>query len=77
MTVGVSLLLIAAGAILRFAVNVRTIASIDVQTVGVILLVIGVIGLIISLLYMFMWADRRRDLDADRTVVRERRPPRY
>ncbi|MEA2391119.1 MAG: hypothetical protein QOK31_1228 [Solirubrobacteraceae bacterium] len=73
MTVGASLILIAVGAILRFAVNKRTIADVDVPTVGLILLVVGVIGLIISLLYMFVWADRRRGYVEERPVVRDPR----
>jgi hypothetical protein len=56
MSLGASLFLIAVGAILRFAVT-ATFAGIDIQTVGTILLVIGVIGFAISLwLYL---ASRR------------------
>jgi hypothetical protein len=73
MSVGASLFLIAGGAILRFAVHKRDVSFVDVQTVGVILLVIGVIGLIISLLYMFLWADRNRGYADDRPVARDRR----
>ncbi|MFL5894178.1 MAG: DUF6458 family protein [Thermoleophilaceae bacterium] len=79
MGIGTSIFLIALGAILRFAVT-ATVSGISVQTVGTILLVVGVIGLLISLLYMTLWADRRRDAvvdrgpaaPADREVVRER-----
>jgi len=67
-TVGASLCLIAAGAILRYAVTWRN-SDIDIPTVGLILLIVGVIGLIVSIAYMVMAADRRRD-----TVVRERDP---
>ena len=48
MTLGVSLLLIAVGAILKFAVT-ATLAGIDIGTVGVILMVVGIVGLMISL----------------------------
>jgi beta-lactamase regulating signal transducer with metallopeptidase domain len=79
MGIGTSIFLIAIGAILRFAVT-ATVSGINVQTVGTILLVVGIIGLLISLLYMTLWADRRRGpvVDpgpagpADREVVRER-----
>jgi len=48
MTIGTSLLLIAVGAILKFAVTAH-LAGIDLQVVGVILMVIGIVGLIIGL----------------------------
>ena len=50
MGIGVSLLLIAAGAILAFAVNVTTSGS-NMNTVGFILLVVGSIGLVVSMLF--------------------------
>ena len=67
MTVGTSLVLIAIGAILRFAVTVST-KGFNIHTVGVILLIIGVIGLILSLFWMSVWSRRR-----DRAVVAEPR----
>jgi len=48
MSIGVSLFAIALGAILKFAVTAQ-VAGISISTVGVILMVIGVIGLIVSL----------------------------
>ena len=69
MGLGTSLLLIAVGAILHFAVT-ATVSGIELQTVGTILMVVGIIGLLISLLYMTLWADRRRDVPvADRGVA--------
>jgi sulfite exporter TauE/SafE len=65
--IGTSIVLIAVGAILKFAVNVDT-NGFNLNTVGVILMVVGVIGLLVSLLMGSMWADRR----AGREVVRER-----
>jgi hypothetical protein len=71
MTIGTSLFLIAAGAILRYAVE-TTVAGVDIQTAGLILMVIGVIGLAIGL---FMLAgDRRRE---DRVIYEDRRDPTY
>ena len=58
MGLGTSLFLIALGAILRFAVHVTT-HGFSLHTVGVILIVVGVIGLIVSLMWMTVWADRR------------------
>ena len=58
MGVGTSLVLIAVGAILRFAVSVTT-TGFNLHTIGIILLIIGVVGLIISL---FFWEVGRRRL---------------
>ena len=52
MTLGFSLFLIAVGAILRFAVT-ATVVGIDIQTVGVILMIVGAIGFVISLVLTF------------------------
>jgi uncharacterized Tic20 family protein len=65
MGIGTSLFLVAVGAILYFAVN-ADISGIEISTVGIILMVIGVIGLLISL---FMLSSARRE---SRTVVRDR-----
>jgi len=59
MTIGTSLLLIAVGAILKYAVT-ADVSGIDLQTVGVILMLVGILGLILSLLYTFVWSDAAR-----------------
>ena len=66
MGIGTSLFLIAIGAILYFAVD-ATISGLEITTVGIILMVIGVVGLLISL---FMIGSARRD--ARTTVIRDR-----
>jgi Flp pilus assembly protein protease CpaA len=71
MTIGTSIFLIALGAILKFAVT-ATVAGIEIQTVGVILMIAGAIGLVIGL--FLLASDRRR---ADRVVVDDRRDPLY
>jgi hypothetical protein len=48
MTLGLSLFLFAIGAILRFAVT-ASVAGIDLQTVGVILMIVGVVGFVVTL----------------------------
>ena len=48
MRLGASLFLIAVGAILYFAVT-ATLVGIDIQTVGLILMIIGVLGFVLSL----------------------------
>jgi beta-lactamase regulating signal transducer with metallopeptidase domain len=73
MGLGTSLFLIAIGAILRFAVSVST-HGFNIHTIGTILIVVGVVGLIISLLYMFAWNDRRRTSVPADTVPGDRVP---
>jgi hypothetical protein len=50
MGVGVSLLLIAAGAILTWAVT-ASVSGVDIATVGVVLMVVGIVGLVLSLIF--------------------------
>ena len=56
MGIGIGILLIAVGAILTFAVH-TTLNGIDIQTVGIILMVVGALGLLIDLV---IFAPRRR-----------------
>jgi hypothetical protein len=62
MAVGTSLILIAFGAILAMAVNYN-VSGIEIQTIGGILVVVGIIGLLFSLLFMASFSpfggDRR------------------
>jgi beta-lactamase regulating signal transducer with metallopeptidase domain len=64
---GTGLFLVAVGAILRFAVNDEW-DAVNLETVGLILMIIGVIGFIVGAFYAF--SARRRDA----VVVRD---PRY
>jgi Domain of unknown function (DUF6458) len=66
LTIGTSILLFAAGAILRYAVTAN-VEGIDLDVVGLILMIVGAVGLAISLIWMTTYAARR-----DRAVVRER-----
>lgn len=54
MGIGVSLILIAAGAIMTWAVNVTS-SGFNINTVGIILMVVGVIGLLLSLMFWSSW----------------------
>src|SRR5947208_7696756 len=54
MGIGVSLIVIAVGAILTWAVTATT-SGLDVNAVGVILMVVGVIGLILSMVFWSTW----------------------
>jgi hypothetical protein len=55
MAVGTSLMLIAIGAVLAFAVN-YTVSGVDIQAIGAILVVVGIIGLLFSLLFLASFA---------------------
>jgi hypothetical protein len=68
MGIGTSIFLLALGAILKFAVT-DAIAGIELATVGVILMVAGIIGLLISL---FMMSQSRGAVTRDRVVERDR-----
>jgi Zn-dependent protease with chaperone function len=54
-----SLMLIAAGAILTWAVT-ATVSGLDITAVGVILMIVGIIGLMISLLFLASFAPFAR-----------------
>ena len=49
MGIGVSLFLLAVGAILTFAVHVSNSGGFDINTIGVILMVVGALGLVVSM----------------------------
>ncbi len=77
MGIGVSLFLIAVGLILWLAVNVDTDGTIDVNMVGIILVIVGAIGMLLSMIFWSSWGGFggwRRE-----TVVRDdpynRTPP--
>jgi hypothetical protein len=65
----VSLILIAAGAILAWAVHPTSGNTVDVNTVGYIVLVVGIIGLVLDLLMFESWGPRVMRADRRRTVV--------
>jgi hypothetical protein len=67
MTVGASIFLIAVGAILKYAVT-ATVAGVNIQTVGLILMIAGALGLVVGLFLTF--AERNR---TDRVVYDDRR----
>ncbi|PKQ19062.1 MAG: hypothetical protein CVT68_00440 [Actinobacteria bacterium HGW-Actinobacteria-8] len=66
MGIGINIFLIALGAVLTFAVD-ATLAGLDIKVVGVILMVAGAVGLILTLL---VFAPRRRH-----TVTQTTRSP--
>ena len=77
MGIGVSIFLIAVGLILALAVHANTNGTVDVATVGWILVIVGAVGILLSLIFWSSWGGMgawRRE-----TMVREdpydRRPP--
>jgi len=73
MYIGTSIFLIALGAILKYAVT-ASIGGFDLQTAGVILIVAGIIGLLVSIFLEMSGRNRRRRdvVVEERPVVRER-----
>jgi hypothetical protein len=57
--IGTSIFLIAIGAILRYAVT-GSVEGVNLDVVGLILMIVGVAGLVLTFLWMTIWADRRR-----------------
>ena len=74
MGIGTSVFLVALGAILRYAVT-DAIDGVALGTVGLILMIAGIVGLAVSLLWASMARDREVAVDRPRTVVREREVP--
>jgi hypothetical protein len=73
MGISLSLLLAAAGAVLIWAVN-TTSSGFNIHTAGVILLVIGIIGFVVSLAFWSSWGgfgsnDSRRETAGNNTTV--------
>jgi hypothetical protein len=58
MTFGGALLLIAVGAILRYATNLN-VQGVEIDTVGLILMIVGIVGFVVALFYELMVARER------------------
>ena len=78
MTIAAAIFLIAVGAILKFATNFH-VEGVSVDTVGLILMIAGAVGLVLSFFQEAIWTRRRRPDEV--AAVDERRegrePPRY
>ncbi len=72
MGVTASLLLSAVGAILIWAVSATT-SGVNIHTVGVILLIAGIVGFVISLFFWSSWGGFQ-GVGSRTTVTREERP---
>jgi hypothetical protein len=73
MGISVSLVFIAAGAILKWAVTASA-SGINLNTVGVVLMVVGAVGLVLSLIFWSSWGGFGSRAGTT-TVVREEAPP--
>jgi uncharacterized protein DUF6458 len=72
MGIGVGLILVAVGAILAWAVDVQT-SGFNVNSIGYILLVVGIIGIILSMVFWSSWAGPGYFTRGDGTTGRRRR----
>jgi Domain of unknown function (DUF6458) len=75
MGIGVSLVMIAVGAILTWAVTAE-VSGIDITTVGIVLMVVGAVGAVLSLVFWSSWGGfgsyHRETVVRDRDHVVER-----
>jgi Domain of unknown function (DUF6458) len=75
MGIGVSLILVAVGAVLAFAVHAST-SGFNVNTAGYIIMVVGIVGALLSLIFWSSWGGvggaRRTEVVEDRPVSRRR-----
>jgi hypothetical protein len=71
MGLSLSLLLAAAGAVLLWAVN-ASVAGLNIHTVGVILLIVGIVGFVTSLFFLSSWGGFGNGRNDTTTVVRDR-----
>ena len=70
MGIGASIFLIAIGAILAFAVDVST-RGLDLNMVGVILMIVGTLGLVLSMMFWSSWSPYRRRTIVEDDVIHE------
>lgn len=81
MTIAAAIFLIAVGAILRYATNLH-VQGISIDTVGLILMIAGLAGLVLSFFQQAIWSNRTRRREApypeeQREVPPGEAPPRY
>jgi hypothetical protein len=72
--IGVSILLVAIGAILAFAVSAE-VSGVDIQVIGWILLVVGILGFLLSMIFWSSWGGPAYWSSRRRTYVDEGPPP--
>ena len=70
MTIAAAIFLIAVGAILKFATNFH-VQGVSIDTVGVILMIAGAAGLLLSFFQEAIWSDRARRREVAATEQRD------
>jgi hypothetical protein len=71
MTIGAAIVLITIGAVMKWAVTAH-VNGFDIQTAGMVVFIVGLVGLGLAILYTFMWSREGR---YDRYDTVARRPP--
>ena len=79
MTIGAAIVLIAIGAVLKWAVTAH-VSGFDIQTAGMVVFIVGLVGLGLAILHTFLWSrddryDRYARSDRYDTVPRRPTPP--
>jgi hypothetical protein len=59
MSIGAAILLIAIGAVMKWAVTAH-VSGFDIQTAGTVIFIVGLVGLGLAILYTFMWSREGR-----------------
>jgi nitrogen fixation-related uncharacterized protein len=72
MTIGAAIVLIAIGAVMKWAVTAH-VNGFDIQTAGMVVFIVGLVGLGLSIMYTFLWS--REAERYDRYDTGARRPP--
>jgi hypothetical protein len=62
MSIGAGLVLIAAGAILRFGISTVSTHGFSIHTIGAILILVGILGVVLWLVVWAPWGYRRRSV---------------
>jgi len=73
MTIGAAIVLIAIGAVLKWAVTAH-VTGFDIQTAGTVVFIVGLVGLVLAIMYSFWWSRDMRPGYADETAGRRRGP---
>jgi hypothetical protein len=76
MGLGVGILLAAVGAVLAFAVS-ATVSGVNIHAVGWILLIVGIAGILLSMIFWSSWAGPGYFTQRRRTTYVDEGPPPY
>ncbi|HKB93270.1 MAG TPA: DUF6458 family protein [Gaiellaceae bacterium] len=76
MGLGVGILLAAVGAVLAFAVS-ATVSGVNIHAIGWILLIVGIVGILLSMIFWSSWAGPGYWSSRRRTTYVDEGPPPY